>query len=87
MTSEPDEPDDLARAIEAALFAAEGPMTLAEIATVLGQRDGLPRVWSASPPAMPGAASTSSSGAGAGTFRRRPISPTSCAASARSRAG
>ncbi len=36
-----DEPDDLARAIEAALFAAEEPMTIAEIATVIGQRDGV----------------------------------------------
>ncbi len=36
-----DEPDDLARAIEAALFAAEGPMTLAEIAAAIDAREGL----------------------------------------------
>ena len=36
-----DEPDDLARAIEAALFAADAPMTIVELATALGQRDGL----------------------------------------------
>lgn len=35
------EPDDLARAIEAALFAAEGPMTRAEIVTAIGQREGV----------------------------------------------
>ena len=39
--SERDEPDDLARAIEAALFAAEAPMTVADIATALGQREGI----------------------------------------------
>ena len=36
-----DAPDDLVRAIEAALFAAEAPMSLAEIATVLDVREGL----------------------------------------------
>lgn len=33
--------DDIARAIEAALFAAEAPMTVAEIASVLGNPPGL----------------------------------------------
>jgi segregation and condensation protein B len=31
------EPNDFARAIEAALFAAEGPMTIAELASVVGE--------------------------------------------------
>ncbi|WP_156679901.1 SMC-Scp complex subunit ScpB [Sphingomonas profundi] len=35
------EPDDLGRAIEAALFAAEAPMTVAELATAIGRRDGI----------------------------------------------
>jgi len=41
------EPDDLLRALEAALFAAEGPMTAAELATVIGAEalgDALPRL-------------------------------------------
>jgi segregation and condensation protein B len=32
-----EEPNDFARAIEAALFAAEGPMTIAELASVVGE--------------------------------------------------
>lgn len=36
-----DEPDDIARAVEAALFAAEAPMTLAELATALGEAGGI----------------------------------------------
>jgi segregation and condensation protein B len=32
-----EEPNDFARAIEAALFAAEGPMTTAELASVVGE--------------------------------------------------
>lgn len=42
-----EEPDDLLRALEAALFAAEGPMTAAELATVVGVEalgDALPRL-------------------------------------------
>ncbi|TVV72644.1 SMC-Scp complex subunit ScpB [Sphingomonas solaris] len=35
------EPDDLARAIEAALFAAELPMTPTEIAAAIGTREGI----------------------------------------------
>lgn len=34
-------PDDLVRAIEATLFAAETPLTAAEIATVTGAREGV----------------------------------------------
>lgn len=34
-----EEPDDLARAVEAALFAAEAPMSEAEIARVVGEGD------------------------------------------------
>ncbi|KQX17817.1 MULTISPECIES: SMC-Scp complex subunit ScpB [unclassified Sphingomonas] len=42
-----DEPDDLLRALEAALFAAEGPMSPAELMTVIGADglgDALPRL-------------------------------------------
>lgn len=34
-----EEPNDLVRAVEAALFAAESPMTIAELASVVGQGD------------------------------------------------
>jgi segregation and condensation protein B len=43
------EPDDLLRALEAALFAAEAPMTVAELGTVIGVEeigDALPRLQS-----------------------------------------
>jgi segregation and condensation protein B len=42
-----EEPDDLLRALEAALFAAEGPMSPAELMTVIGAEglgDALPRL-------------------------------------------
>lgn len=45
--SEGAEPDDLLRALEAALFAAESPMTSTELATVIGVErlgDALPRL-------------------------------------------
>jgi segregation and condensation protein B len=44
---EPAEPDDLLRGLEAALFAAEAPMTAAELMTVIGTEqlgDALPRL-------------------------------------------
>ena len=42
-----EEPDDLLRALEAALFAAEAPMSVAELATVIGSEgvaEALPRL-------------------------------------------
>ncbi|RVT89380.1 SMC-Scp complex subunit ScpB [Sphingomonas crocodyli] len=45
--SEGGEPDDLLRALEAALFAAEAPMSVAELTTVIGAEDvaqALPRL-------------------------------------------
>ncbi len=71
--------------MEAALFAAEGPLGLAEMAELLGEGVAIrARRWQRLARGLCGARHpASSSGAGSGISRRRPTSPISCAASGR----
>jgi len=76
---------DHLRALEAALFAAEAPMTPAEVSTATGIDE--PRAALAELAQLyEGRGIELSSAAGAGCCRPRPTLPTYCGASVRSRA-